>query len=172
VHSTAQFRHRKENLKKSRNTIALSCIFAIIKKSKENLMMNKLIVSFENCRQAEDGAVALGERLFQGRGGSYLTYQVKLSASAAQLLEEGDVIRWWDKGGNDLPSVSCGGEIAKPNGSCIQLRGGRDVGIDSGHPPHLTLAMKTRKGVRWHRDSNGVSHKVIDDVETDEPLIL
>ena len=84
----------------------------------------------------ESGAIEIGERRFPCRGGNRLTYEVRLSASAADSLEEGDTLRWWDWD-SDCPTRLVNGEIRKKDGTTIPLEGTRDVGIDTGHPPHL-----------------------------------
>lgn len=113
-------------------------------------MMKSLVVAC-NRLPLTGGRVAFGEQDFSCRGGSYRTYEVRLSARAAQYLEDNDELRWWD-GPSELPYISCGGEIVKSDGRRFQLKGSRDVGIDTGHPPQLTLKMKTRKGVTWEWD--------------------
>lgn len=115
--------------------------------------MRSLIVTAENRQPLEGGRIAFGQQNFSCRGGSYKAYEVRLSAKAAAYLENGDTLRWWDDS-SELPYIECGGEIIKPDGRRIQLRGGRDVGIDTGHPPHLTLRMKTKKAVTWKWDAN------------------
>lgn len=110
-----------------------------------------ITVTSKNCRRLESGRVAIGARQFSGRGGSYETYEIRLSAKAAAYLGEGDTVDWWDCD-NVLPCIRCKGEIIKPDGRRIQLNGCRDVGIDTGHPPHMGLTMKTRTGVVWSPD--------------------
>jgi hypothetical protein len=116
--------------------------------------MRNLIVTKENRQPLEGGRVSFGEQYFSCRGGSYRTYEVRLSAKAAAYLEDGDELRWWD-GPSELPYIACGGEIIKADGRRIQLRGSRDVGIDTGHPPRLTLKMRSRRGVTWEWDGKG-----------------
>jgi len=118
--------------------------------------MKTIILTERNCQYLGGGRVAFGQQDFSCRGGSYSTYEVRLSARAAEYLSNGDTLRWWD-GPSELPWVSCGGEILKRDGRRVQLTGSRDVGIDTGHPPHLGLKMKTRKGLVWDWDSQGES---------------
>jgi len=115
--------------------------------------MKSIVVSSENRQPLEGGRVAFGQQQVSCRSGICETYEVRLSANAAALLENGDELQWWDEA-SDLPTILCKGEIAKLDGRRIQLRGSRDVGIDTGHPPQLTLDMKTRKGVTWQWDSS------------------
>ena len=117
--------------------------------------MKSIIVAADNFEIVHGGRMTLGRQEFGCRGGSYETYQVRLSASASAHVEVGDTINFWD-GRSELPSIDCGGEIVKADGSRIQLDGCRDVGIDTGHPTHLGLKMQTRKGLTWEWDFDGV----------------
>lgn len=120
--------------------------------------MNSLIVTAETPRSAEKGMIELGEKTVSRRGKNYRTYEVRLSSTAAKIVENGDVINWWDSS-SDLPCIELEGEIIKKN-KRYQLKGYRDVGIDSGHPPHLSLKMKTRKEITWILDEGEVFNVV------------
>jgi hypothetical protein len=122
--------------------------------------MKSITVTAENRQPLQGGRVAFGRQNFSCRGGSYETYEVRLSAKAAALLEGGDELRWGDWGANELPYIRCRGEIIKSDGRRVQLHGSRDVGIDTGHPPHMGLVMQTRKGVTWEYDFDGQSWQV------------
>jgi hypothetical protein len=105
-------------------------------------------VTSSNVVELEGGRIGIGEQDFSCRAGSYKTYQVRLSQSAAKYLEEGDIIEVWD-GRSELPYVECGGQIIKSSGERIQLKGSRYVGIDTGHPPHLGLKMIQSPQLTW-----------------------
>lgn len=122
--------------------------------------MNTITVTENNRQDLGKGRVAFGRQQMGCRGGSYETYQVRLSGMAAKLVENGDQIHWWDCG-SDLPTIWQGGEIVKPDGKRIHLHGSRDVGIDTGHPPRMRATRKTIKGVAWEWDSRGgISYSV------------
>lgn len=110
--------------------------------------MQEIIVSADNQRLLGE-RIGYGSQEFPGRGRSYETYQIRLSAKAAILVEVGDIIRFWDCGQSDWTYQECDGEIIKADGRRIQLQGSRDLGIDTGHPPHLGLKMSQRLELSW-----------------------
>lgn len=97
-----------------------------------------------------DGRVPFGSCMFGSRHGDYETYEVLLSAKASEHVSPGDTLKWW-RGASEWCYVDCFGEIIKADGSRIQLRGGMDIGIDTGHPPHLILKYKEVWQPQWVR---------------------
>lgn len=101
-------------------------------------------------------------RLYLGSGKGSYDYQVRLSPKAANLCQPGDQIRVWDAGQSEFAYVPCEGEIIKPSGWRIQLRGSRDIGIHTGHPPHMSLKMQQTLKVCWEYERTArafVRHK-------------
>lgn len=105
--------------------------------------MTKLIlVTQDNQIRLEGDRIGYGNTWFHGRNKGWETYKVRLSANATKWVEIDDTIEWRDCGSSDGCHQGCGGEIIKHNSKArIQLTGSRDLGIDTGHSPHLGLKM-------------------------------
>ena len=110
--------------------------------------MATLIVTANNQVALEGGKVGYGSCTMSSRHGSYETYAVRLSSKAASMVELGDTLEYW-RGKSDWCIVDCGGQIIKADGRRIQLTGSADLGIDTGHPPHLGLKMIQAPKLCW-----------------------
>lgn len=106
------------------------------------MSIKELVITADNQQVLEGGRIGYGRDRYTCRGGGYESYQVRLSAAAAAWAEVGDILRWWRTGPSDMAYQACGGEIVKADGRRIQLKGSMDLGIDTGHPPHLGLKMQ------------------------------
>lgn len=103
----------------------------------------KTITLTDDNYQISDGRYKIGTQTFQSRSGSFLTYEVRISRKAVQRsqLSPGDKIIYFEWGLSDYSYQSCAGFIVKPDGTRYHLEGGRDNGIDTGHPVQLGLKM-------------------------------
>lgn len=110
--------------------------------------MTSLIVTANNQTILEGGKVGYGSCTMGSRSGDYETYAVRLSSKAASLVELGDTLEYW-KGKTDWCIQDAGGQIIKSDGRKIQLTGSADLGIDTGHPPHLGLLMIQAPKLCW-----------------------
>lgn len=110
--------------------------------------MASLIVTADNQVALEGGKVGYGSCTMSSRHGSYETYAVRLSSKAVTLVELGDTLEYW-KGKTDWCIQDAGGQIIKSDGRKIQLTGSADLGIDTGHPPHLGLLMVQAPTLCW-----------------------
>ena len=114
-----------------------------------------------NEKPLSDGTRPFGSCVFGSRHGDYETYEVLLSAKASEHVSPGDTLKWW-RGTSEGCYVDCFGEIIKAkDGSRIQLRGGMDIGIDTGHPPHLTLKYNEVWKPQWVRRDYDAKWKII-----------
>jgi hypothetical protein len=82
-------------------------------------------------------------------------YTLRLSAKAASLVEDGDIIGYADYGASEMSHQDCRGVIYKPSiHKVIALQGSRDNGIHTGHPTHLGLVMTKTPQLNWKRLEN------------------
>ena len=134
--------------------------------------MPSLIVTAHNQELLEGGKVGYGTSTVWTRYGASTTYEVRLSAKAASMVEDGDTIEWW-RGQNYGPVQDCAGQIIKPDNRRIQLTGSADLGIHTGHPPHLGLKMKQACKLVWEYDSKlGYSQLLVEHLPTKERFVL
>jgi hypothetical protein len=110
--------------------------------------MTSFVVTAINQTPLEGGKVGYGKVTMSSRHGSYETYAVRLSGKTASMVEIGDTLEYW-RGKSDWCVVECGGQIIKSDGKKIQLTGSADIGIDTGHPPHLGLKMIQAPKMEW-----------------------
>jgi len=94
------------------------------------------------------GSALIGKCSFGSRNGDYETYAVRLSKSAFAMLEYGDILTF-GTGKCEWCVCDATGEILKPDGTRIKLTGTADIGIDTGHPPHLKLEYVQTWKLQW-----------------------
>ena len=131
--------------------------------------MASLIVTAENSRVLDGGKVGYGTCTMGSRSGNYETYAVRLSSKAASLVKIGDTLEYW-KGKTDWCIQDAGGQIIKSDGRRIQLTGSADLGIDTGHPPHLGLLMIEAPKLCWESDPYTTLH-IIQHCESGEVFL-
>jgi hypothetical protein len=134
--------------------------------------MPELIVTPESREASPSGGTCFGTSRMSGRGRSYETYGVYLSAKAAALVEDGDTLSWGDYGRSDWTYQGSCGRIKKPSGQNICLIGSRDLGIDTGHPPHLRLEYEQTWKIEWEPTIQSHPGFVIQYKTTEEMFLI
>jgi hypothetical protein len=113
-------------------------------------LMKAITVAMSDSVVYEGGKTGFGG--ITSYGGSKWEYAVRLSSKASTLVEDGDIIGYWDCGLSDWCHQDCRGVIYKPTThQVIALQGGRDNGIRTGHPPYLGLVMTKKLKMVWDR---------------------
>jgi hypothetical protein len=113
-------------------------------------LMKAITVAMSDSVVYEGGKTGFGG--ITSYGGSKWEYAVRLSSKASTLVEDGDIIGYWDCGLSDWCHQDCRGVIYKPTThQVIALQVGRDNGIHTGHPTHLGLVMTKKPKPIWEK---------------------
>jgi hypothetical protein len=104
-------------------------------------VMNLIVNNNTKTRTLSHGAVGYGSTSIGSPSGSYETCEVELSARAANVVEIGDTISFYECGQSKGCYREMKGEILKADGTIFHLTGGRDNGMYTGHSPSMNLEM-------------------------------
>jgi hypothetical protein len=109
-------------------------------------MMTNFTVQNNNIISKDRIELGSKETWYRSRGLFRTQYKVtepECIIKDAPFITEGTAIEFWNSG-SDLPTISMGGKATLPNGETYLLKGYRDVGISTGHPPVLRPVFKQK----------------------------